>query len=607
MFFANLLVYMMAIYRQDGSWTKLVQQHHAECPGTISDPWGLILYCDEIIPGNVLGRAERKVWTIYATFLQFGDHLSHEDAWLTISVERSTFVATLDGGIAQMMGHVLQSIFCCPIQDPRLGFRLKATSGDTTLFFNLSMVLADGAAQKQVWSSKGDSGTKFCLLCANVHGQVAKHADEEPYEFHCATTQYSQLRLVTDQELLDSYQRLHTRSSSCTKKAFAQWQQATGLTYSRHALMLNQPLLEKGIIRPATQFCHDWMHGVLQGTAPCVLYHLFTSLATECFDCYGFFEKYFQCWEYPKGWKASHFHQLFEKKKMEKSKNARKFSCTAAECLAIYPIVRHCMCTIIQPQGLAVEAVDAFLAMSEVIDQCHGGVQWKATTWHSLLSAVERANAAFEVAWPEETMIKKWHWHLHLPDALSRFSNLPSCFTAERKHKSISALATKLQKTTSYEKHLLQQVPSNEICTLQHPELFPKVCHMWKPKPATQQVQEAMAPFLNQPCLQAQSSTVAILARGGQVSGGDAIIFAEGHDPSKWKVALAIKHVQVFGLQTTLAQLWPIQTMDQYHAKCKVTASNGLIPLSNILFPVPYSQSKGQVTVLLPYQCYSRR
>ena len=607
MFFANLLVYMMAIYHQDGSWTKLVQQHHAECPGTISDPWGLILYCDEIIPGNVLGRAERKVWTIYATFLQFGDHLSHEDAWLTISVERSAFVATLGGGIAQMIGHVLQSIFCCPIQDPRLGFRLKATSGDTTLFFNLSMVLADGAAQKQVWSSKGDSGTKFCLLCANVHGQVAKHADEEPYEFHCATTQYSQLRLVTDQELLDSYQRLHTRSSSCTKKAFAQWQQATGLTYSRHALMLNQPLLEKGIIRPATQFCHDWMHGVLQGTAPCVLYHLFTSLATECFDCYGFFEKYFQCWEYPKGWKASHFHQLFEKKKMEKSKNARKFSCTAAECLAIYPIVRHCMCTIIQPQGLAVAAVDAFLAMSEVIDQCHGGVQWKATTWHSLLSAVERANAAFEVAWPEETMIKKWHWHLHLPDALSRFSTLPSCFTAERKHKSISALATKLLQITSYEKHLLQQVLSNEICTLQHPELFPKVCHMWKPKPATQQVQEAMAPFLNQPCLQAQSSTVAILARGGQVSGGDAIIFAEGHDPSKWKVALAIKHVQVFGLQTTLAQLWPIQTMDQYHAKCKVTASNGLIPLSNILFPVPYSQSKDQVTVLLPYQCYSRR
>ena len=40
--------------------------------------------------------------------------------------------------------------------------------------------------------------------------------------------------------------------------------------------------------------------------------------------------------------------------------------------------------------------------------------------------------------------------------------------------------------------------------------------------------------------------------------------------------------------------------MDQYHAKCKVTASNGLIPLSKILFSVPYSKSNDQVTVLLP-------
>ena len=78
---------------------------------------------------------------------------------------------------------------------------------------------------------------------------------------------------------------------------------------------------------------------------------------------------------------------------MEKSKNARKFTCTAAECLGIFPIVRHCMCTIIQPQSLCVAAVNAFLAMSEVIDQCHGGVQWKATARQSLLSAVEKANA----------------------------------------------------------------------------------------------------------------------------------------------------------------------------------------------------------------------
>lgn len=90
-----------------------------------------------------------------------------------ISVERSTFVTTLDGGIAQMMSQVLHSIFCSTIVDPRLGFRLKGPngdpSGDITMYLDFQMVLADGAAQKLVWSSKGDAGTKYCILCANVH------------------------------------------------------------------------------------------------------------------------------------------------------------------------------------------------------------------------------------------------------------------------------------------------------------------------------------------------------------------------------------------------------------------------------------------------------
>ncbi|CAK9000369.1 Uncharacterized protein SCF082_LOCUS6462 [Durusdinium trenchii] len=44
----------------------------------------------------------------------------------------------------------------------KLGIKLKASSGDTNLCFHLAMVLADGAAAKQVWSSKGDSG----IACA---------------------------------------------------------------------------------------------------------------------------------------------------------------------------------------------------------------------------------------------------------------------------------------------------------------------------------------------------------------------------------------------------------------------------------------------------------
>ena len=46
-------------------------------PSTIESPWGLILYADEVIPGNQLSiRHSRKVWVMYFSFIEFGVHLT---------------------------------------------------------------------------------------------------------------------------------------------------------------------------------------------------------------------------------------------------------------------------------------------------------------------------------------------------------------------------------------------------------------------------------------------------------------------------------------------------------------------------------------------------
>ena len=53
------------------------------------------------------------------------------------------------------------------------------------------MVLADGAAQKLVWSSKGGAGTKLCMLCANVHAAKKACNDADPEEVHCDAKRYN--------------------------------------------------------------------------------------------------------------------------------------------------------------------------------------------------------------------------------------------------------------------------------------------------------------------------------------------------------------------------------------------------------------------------------
>jgi len=323
------------------------------------------------------------------------------------------------------------------------------------------------------------------------------------------------------------------------------------------------------------------MHGILQGTAPVVIHHCLQAIAQTGFEVHQFLERYYQLWQYPKGHKCQYIHTLFQKKNIEKNKKAQKFSCTASECLAIFPVMRHFLETIIQPQGLCPKEVKSFLAMALVIDQCHGGIQWKTTTRSSLLAAVEDCNQSFSEAFPEATMIRKWHWHLHLPDSYGKFGHLPSCFTCERKHKTMSSFASRLLKTQSFEANLLEQLLANEISTLKEPNLFPAVSHLTKEKNAT-------------------AKEIA----GIQIHSGDAIVYSNGDSSSTWNLAQVLFHAHVFGMATTLVQLWTIDALEKHHATCHLGESMGLIPMDNILFPVPYNKDNSKAIVLLPYQIH---
>ena len=221
------------------------------------------------------------------------------------------------------------------------------------------------------------------------------------------------------------------------------WQQATGWNHSSMALMLDPALKAMDLLQPCTQFTHDYMHGVLQGTGPIVLFH-FISAMEEILHIYQFLEGYFAHWVFPKSWKSHHIGSYFSKKKMTSHKQNGKISCQASECLAMFPIIRHFIHSVAMPKGHNPEACQAFLAMAAFIDQVHDGNQAGLITRTTLLPAVEQAIQTFHQAFPEISLIKKWHWQFHMPDTLQRFGFLPSCFANERKHKPIGALAQAL-------------------------------------------------------------------------------------------------------------------------------------------------------------------
>ncbi|CAE8734286.1 unnamed protein product [Polarella glacialis] len=153
-------------------------------PNSPDQPWALAVYCDEVVPGNVISHDhKRKVWVGYAAFLEFGQiNLSREEAWLPTLVQRTAAVDKLSAGISQAFGAVLKQWFGNPSSDIAAGgLVLKHPDGSQLrLFIKLGMMLQDGGAHKHVFHFKGDGGTKFCTRAekpVRTHDAVAESGD----------------------------------------------------------------------------------------------------------------------------------------------------------------------------------------------------------------------------------------------------------------------------------------------------------------------------------------------------------------------------------------------------------------------------------------------
>ena len=91
----------------------LFKQKLMEKPPTLDDPWNIIMYTDEVTPGNVLALLNtRKFHAIYWSFMELGSNaLSREDGWFTVLIEFSTWVNTMHASISQIFKQCIKQFF----------------------------------------------------------------------------------------------------------------------------------------------------------------------------------------------------------------------------------------------------------------------------------------------------------------------------------------------------------------------------------------------------------------------------------------------------------------------------------------------------------------
>ena len=71
----NPTTYLYSAYNNGGGLCSAISRCPESNPSSHDKPWRLVLYSDEVVPGNNLSpQNNRKVWLIYWSFLEFGYH-----------------------------------------------------------------------------------------------------------------------------------------------------------------------------------------------------------------------------------------------------------------------------------------------------------------------------------------------------------------------------------------------------------------------------------------------------------------------------------------------------------------------------------------------------
>lgn len=201
----------------------------------------------------------------------------------------------------------------------------------------MGLFVQDGASQKACFSLKGDAGSKFCLKCSNQICILMPGEDDQDNAV-CKVTCESDLMLSTNQEVLDSFDRLQARKGACSAKEFNMWEQASGWTFTQHGLLACHELREH--IRPASQFMHDWMHATCSnGCLNICLCLIFDALSAHGLMVWKTFPAFLNLWPLPKSLASYKLTDLFKASRVESSRKAKKLKCQASEVLCLYAIV----------------------------------------------------------------------------------------------------------------------------------------------------------------------------------------------------------------------------------------------------------------------------
>ena len=570
-------------------------------PSTREEPWTVIIYTDEVTPGNPLAVAnKRKFQGLYWSFKEFGPFaLCREEGWMTCVATQSHRINKAAAGLSQMIGEVLKLFFAADGFDLQNGGVVLPIAGNPTRFWaKLGLVLQDGGAHKTTWHSRGDGASKLCLLCKNLFTASSLLADEDGTRLlRSNVIKWDGLVPSTNDDVRRAARFLASQRGTLSSAEFKELEQSLGVTYHPRALLLDATL--DNIVRPVEVYVHDWMHGIfVDGVFNIVVFKYFEHAREQLgHDVYALVRGFIKLWTWPSRIQAGKLPELFAPERIASSKAKQHLKCQASELWSLFSVLALFVLTVLIPAGCSVAHSSAFLALCDVVE---------------LLATVAKGNVdpmllrdtvhvflkRYTDAWGFDELTPKCHWMLHYWDHLRRHGTLPNCFVLERKHRWGKRYAGEIANQRAADAGVIAEVTCHALSAMENPEAFNFNVGLINPRPASPHLLAALGLDRDANVQMAVESRFNQL---GTCKHGDAVLIKDG---ASFGAGRVVWHCCVDDVPTTVISKWTLIAKNADHGFAEWEAPDGnlhAISTDAILDTVIFSRSEGRANTLLPW------
>ena len=425
---------------------EVFEQALSAQPATFCRPWRLLIYLDEITPGNPLRPDnKRKIMAFYASWLELGDRLRLEEYWLTLGVLRTSIIKEVKGNLSAVFRHLMRTLLLGCKSLCNAGVVIELAESSLVCFSKYHREVSDEAAGKAVWNFKGAAGIKPCPSCKNV----VKMGDDEDeaaaslasfdasgYLVDLACCDPHRFDPMQDADLWmahDALEQMHS-APGVSNSALQQAERACGLSYHSEGLLADAEL--RALVKPSS-YHRDPMHimlsgGVMNSELYLVLRALSGVMPGFRYSCLKDFCD--ASWKWPRHRIKNNIGDVFSDVRETSSLAAKQFKAGASEVLAVYPLVRYFLEFIVPADCIPAEKA-AFLKCCEVVDHMQIA---KRDPRPEVLKKIKDLTAVFlrlhVQAHGNQHVRPKHHYMWHMTRQAEEDGFWVDCFVHERKH-----------------------------------------------------------------------------------------------------------------------------------------------------------------------------